>query len=93
MNKCNIQRIRNNILKSGKDCKRQLTYQKPILLEHWINAFKWDRDTYTFPIYHKLSNEHLFFTQESKMRNKLAISRRCFRQRNVKFNDVFSKIP
>jgi hypothetical protein len=67
-----IKRIRNNILKSGPKSKRELTYHHPILWEHLINAFNWDRATNSFPIHHKLNNDHIFLTQESKMRNKLA---------------------
>ncbi|XP_052809219.1 uncharacterized protein LOC128237669 [Mya arenaria] len=69
-----IKRIRNNILKSGdtKSCTRILHYNNPILWDHWIQAYKWDRDNNSFPIHRKLTNEHFYLTQESKMRNKLA---------------------
>ena len=69
-----IKRVRNNILKSGdtKACVRNLKYNNNIYWDHWINAFKWDTDTNSFPIHRKLTNEHFYLTQESKMRNGLA---------------------
>lgn len=69
-----IKRVRNNILKSGDSSTsvRHLCFEHPIFWEHWINAFKWDRDTNAFPIHHKLTNEHIYLNQQSKMRNKLA---------------------
>ena len=69
-----IKRIRNNILKSGHSTthNKTLYYNTTICWEHWINAFRWDCDTNAFPIHRKLTNDHLFLTQESKMRNKLA---------------------
>ena len=69
-----IKRIRNNVLKSGtgKTYPRKLCYNQFIYWEHWVNAFKWDRETNAFPLHRKLTNDHLFLTQESKMRNQLA---------------------
>lgn len=70
-----MKKIRNNILKSGK----QETYKRNILLktkniywEHFVSAYMWDISHNPFPIHQKLSHEHLHLTSESKMRNKLA---------------------
>ena len=69
-----IKRVRNNVLKSGvgKNFVRTLVYKQNILWEHWVNAFKWDHETNAFPLHRKLTNDHFFLTQESKMRNRLA---------------------
>ena len=69
-----IKRVRNNVLKSGtgKDFVRNLVYNQDILWEHWVNAFKWDHETNAFPLHRKLTHDHFFLTQESKMRNRLA---------------------
>ena len=62
-----IKRVRNNVNKSGNGT----TYTRN-LWEHWANAFRWHRETNAFPLHRKLTNEHLFLSQESKMRNHLA---------------------
>ena len=69
-----IKRVRNNVNKSGNGTTytRNLCYKQNISWEHWVNAFKWDRETNAFPLHRKLTNEHLFLSQESKMRNHLA---------------------
>jgi len=69
-----VKRIRNNINKSGngETFKRNLYFKQHIHWEHWIQAYKWDRDTNAFPIHRRLTHEHLYLNQESKMRNKLA---------------------
>lgn len=69
-----IKRVRNNVLKSGngRTFTRSLCFKQNIAWEHWVNAFKWDRDTNAFPLHRKLTNEHFFLSQESKMRNHLA---------------------
>lgn len=68
-----IKRVRNNTIKSavGKSYVRNLCYNQNIYWEHWVNAFRLDRETNAFPLHRKLTNEHMFLTQESKMRNKL----------------------
>ena len=70
-----MKKIRNNILKSGK----QETYKRNILLkttniywQHFASAYMWDISHNPFPIHQKLSHEHFHLTSESKMRNKLA---------------------
>ena len=70
-----IKKIRNNICKSGSMGyhKRNLLHdQNYIHWDHWKNAYTWDISTNPFPVHHKLSNEHMFLTSESKMRNRLA---------------------
>lgn len=69
-----IKRVRNNVNKSGNGTTytRNLCYKQNISWEHWVNAFKWDCETNAFPLHRKLTNEHLFLSQESKMRNHLA---------------------
>ena len=37
-----------------------------------IGSMRWHRETNAFPLHRKLTNEHLFLSQESKMRNHLA---------------------
>lgn len=68
-----IKRVRNNISKSSDiaGSVRQLFFHQPILWQYWINAFRWDRVTNAFPIHRKLSEEHLYLTIESRVRNKL----------------------
>ena len=69
-----IKRVRNNVVKSGigQSFVRTLRFNQTIIWEHWVNAFKWDRDTNAFPLHHKLTHDHFFLSQESKMRNSLA---------------------
>ena len=69
-----IKRVRNNILKSGsgENTTRTLCYNQNITWDHWVNAFKWDRETNAFPLHCKLTHDHLYLSQESKMRNHLA---------------------
>ncbi|KAJ8045597.1 Spectrin beta chain, non-erythrocytic 1 [Holothuria leucospilota] len=72
----NVKKIRNGIMKSGYNNTihtRKLNYQnKEILWQHWINATKWDRDTNSRLIHHKITNAHIFPNQSEKMRNHLA---------------------
>lgn len=70
-----MKKIRNNINKSGLASynKRNLLHgENPIHWNHWKSAFSWDISTNPFPVHRKLSNEHMFLTSESKMRNRLA---------------------
>jgi len=69
-----IKKIRNNIIKSGdgQQFKRTITLNdKHIIWEHFKRAYLWDMSN-PFPIHHKLSQDHIFLTNESKMRNHLA---------------------
>lgn len=70
-----FKKIRNNILKSGikKGCTRILTLSsgEEIHWDMWMNAFRWDQ-TNPIQIHKRLTNEHMFPSQSSKMRNKLA---------------------
>lgn len=70
-----IKKIRNSVLSSGflQSHQRLLTVDGHFVIwKMWIDAYQWDRSTNTFPIHHKLSDEHLFPTNAQKMRNKLA---------------------
>lgn len=70
-----VKKIRNNILKSGisKGCTRNLTLPNGdvILWQMWIDAYKWDQGN-ALKLHRKLSNEHIFPSSQSKMRNHLA---------------------
>ena len=71
----NIKKLRNNIHYSGdhESCTRKLQYDNLyIVWDHWINAFNWDRCHNCVRIHRKLTNEHIFLTKTSKMRNHLA---------------------
>jgi len=70
-----IKKIRNSLLSSGiKDQhQRLLTIDGcTINWQMWIDAYHWDRNCHSFPIHHKLTDEHLFPNNAQKMRNKLA---------------------
>ena len=45
---------------------------KYIHWEHWRKAYFWDISSNSFPIHRKLKQDHMFLTNESKMRNNLA---------------------
>lgn len=70
-----FKKIRNNIIKSGikKGCTRllRLSSGEEIHWDMWVNAYKWDR-TNVIQIHKSLTNEHIFPSNSSKMRNKLA---------------------
>ena len=70
-----IKKIRNNVLKSGvaKFSTRNLTLPDKSILqwEMWVNAYKWDQQN-ALQLHRKLTNEHIFLTQQGKMRNHLA---------------------
>lgn len=67
--------IRNNILKSGirkgSTCHLALRTGEPIQWQMWIVAYNWDRQN-AFHIHRRLSNDHIFPSQQTKMRNHLA---------------------
>lgn len=70
-----FKKIRNNIMKSGfkEGCTRLLRLKSGCEI-HWdmfIDAYRWDRRN-PVQIHRKLTNEHLFPSQSSKMRNHLA---------------------
>ncbi|KAJ8307454.1 hypothetical protein KUTeg_015538 [Tegillarca granosa] len=70
-----IKKIRNSVLSSGflRSHQRLLTVDGNFIIwKMWIDAYQWDRSTNTFPIHHKLTDEHLFPTNAQKLRNKLA---------------------
>jgi hypothetical protein len=70
-----MKKIRNNILKSGdsKFCKRHLKCgNRFIEWDHFKRAYLWNISTNPFPIHQRLTQEHIFLTSESKMRNHLA---------------------
>lgn len=70
-----IKKIRNNILKSGilNSSTRLLTLpsSKTIQWQMFIDCFHWDRSN-ALQLHRKLTNEHLFPSTQSKMRNHLA---------------------
>lgn len=72
-----VKKIRNNILKSGTEayCKIHLIYgDKFIEWDHFRKAYLWDISSSSFPVHHKLTQEHIhvFLTSVNKMRNHLA---------------------
>ena len=70
-----IKKIRNNINKSGSMPynKRNITLNgNYIHWNQWKSAYTWDICTNPFPVHQKLSNENMYLTSESKMRNRLA---------------------
>ncbi len=70
-----IKRVRNNILNSGTHphCTRICTVRsKQIVWDHWIKCYHWDRATNPMRVNQHLTDEHIFLTQELKMRNHLA---------------------
>jgi len=70
-----LKKIRNNISKSGDAafCKRHLKLKdKFIKWDHFKQAYLWDISTNPFPVHHKLTQDHIYLTSESKMRNHLA---------------------
>lgn len=71
----NIKKIRNNIYASGDHeiCTRKLKLkEKYIVWAHWIEAFHWDRIHNPVRVHQRLTNDHIFLTKLSKMRNHLA---------------------
>jgi hypothetical protein len=70
-----FKKIRNGILSSGqeKGSKRRLklTSGHVVMWNMWIDAYRWDC-TNPIQIHRSLTNEHLFPSTVSKMRNKLA---------------------
>jgi hypothetical protein len=70
-----IKKIRNNTIKSGiqKGATRLLTLpsQYTIQWQMFTDCFLWDKQN-AFQLHKKLTNEHLFPSTQSKMRNKLA---------------------
>lgn len=70
-----IKKIRNNVLKSGvqKQSTRLLTLPSShtVQWQMFIDCFHWDKSN-AFQLHKKLTNEHLFPSTQSKMRNHLA---------------------
>ena len=70
-----IKKIRNNINKSGSMPynKRNITLNgNYIHWNQWKSAYSCNICTNPFLVHQKLSNEHMYRTSESKMRNRLA---------------------
>jgi hypothetical protein len=70
-----LKKIRNNISKSGAAAffKRHLKLKdKFIEWDHFKQAYVWDISTNPFPVHNKLTQDHIYLTSESKMRNHLA---------------------
>lgn len=72
-----IKKIRNNVIKSGilKTSTRLLTLpnKETIQWQMFIDCFLWDKQN-AFQLHKKLTNEHLFPSTQSKMRNYLAMN-------------------
>ena len=70
-----FKKVRNNIIKSGikKGCTRLLKLQSghEVHWQMWIDAYQWDKQN-PIQTHRALTNEHLFPSNSSKMRNKLA---------------------
>ena len=45
---------------------------KSITWDHWVSAFRWDLKQHSLPVHRKLTEKHLFPTNQEKMRNALA---------------------
>lgn len=70
-----VKKIRNSVLSSGflDSHQRLLTVNNNVIIwKMWIDAYQWDRSNNSFPIHHKLSDEHIYPSNAQKMRNKLA---------------------
>lgn len=50
----------------------QIIGSKLIIWKHWVNAFRSDQLHNPVRVQRKLTNEHLFVTETSKIRNHLA---------------------
>ncbi|KAK3107457.1 hypothetical protein FSP39_015012 [Pinctada imbricata] len=70
-----IKKLRNNILKSGikKGCTRNVTLVtgENIQWQMFCDAYHWDKQN-ALQIHRRLTNEHLYPSTQSKMRNHLA---------------------
>ena len=70
-----MKKIRNNILKSGikKESTRNLMLPNDDIIQWqmWIDCYQWDQHN-ALQIHRRLTNEHIFPPQQSKMRNHLA---------------------
>ena len=70
-----IKRIRNNIYSSGgaEHCTRLLQIDSEFIVwDHFIQAYKWDKSTNPIRVHQHLTDEYIFLTKQSKMRNRLA---------------------
>ena len=87
-----IKQVCINVAKSGigQSFVRTLRFNQTIIWEHWVNAFKWDRDTNAFPLHHKLTHDHFFLSQESKIGKQS--DQRCPECRNAPSDGELSKI-
>lgn len=70
-----IKKVRNSLCKSSLAPKSARCLQKGdkyILWEYWVSAYNWDLNCNPFPIHRKLTDEHIYLSTQSKMRNHLA---------------------
>ena len=70
-----VKKIRNNISKSGcqEKATRNLVLDSGNLVQWqmFIDCYHWDKNN-KFQLHNRLTNEHVFLTNQSKMRNHLA---------------------
>ncbi|XP_045156281.2 uncharacterized protein LOC123522863 isoform X2 [Mercenaria mercenaria] len=70
-----FKKIRNNVIKSGiqKGCTRHLQLPNGDIInwEMWADAYTWDKSN-ALQLHRKLTNEHIYPSPQSKMRNHLA---------------------
>lgn len=70
-----IKKIRNNIIKSGisKHCTRNLILDsgRTVQWQMFVDCYQWDKSN-ALQLHRKLTNEHIFPSNQSKMRNHLA---------------------
>ena len=70
-----IKKIRNNIIKSGisKHCTRNLILDsgRTVQWQMFVDCYQWDKSN-ALQLHRKLTNEHMFPSNQSKMRNHLA---------------------
>lgn len=71
----NIKKWRNNIHASGDSdfsTRKLKHFENFIMWDFWIKAYNWDRIHNSVRVHPKLTDEHIFLTKTSKMRNRLA---------------------
>ena len=71
----NMKKLRNSIYSSGIHTHSKRHIHKngiPIVWDHWVNAYKWDQESNSRQVYHKLTSSHLHPDSGEKMRNHLA---------------------
>ena len=71
----NVKKLRNACLSSGNHSHNTRMIKKGeniIVWDHWIDAVRWDEQTNSRRIYHKIGQSHLYPDSAEKMRNHLA---------------------